>query len=347
MSGQGGGNARREARYACELVATTFAYPGDVVDNAEYLRRSRGRLGSDPEVLAAETGIVTRRWCLPHENTASLVRAAVERLATRHPALCEEIDLVVVASASTMAMAHPSDPHNRAFADLSSLVLHQLGRTTAVGFDLKASACAGFVRGMQVVDGLLGHADYRCALLIAAEQVSRFAVAETNRSSFCYLAADAAGGAVFRRRALPAAGERVGVVDHCGYTDVSKLDWIRMGDDAASLIVRGSKVATATVEMLVDCARTLMRRNGLTPATIDWLVPIQTHAGLLAEVLRLLEWPREKMLWSADVNGFSGSASVPASLAEQIERGTVAKGDLILSVAAGAGMNAAGALFHC
>lgn len=341
------GNARRQVRYTSELVAMTYAYPGDRVGNAEFLKRSRGRLGNDPEVLAAETGIVSRRWCLPHENTASLVRAAVERLAAQHPELCQEIDLVVVASASTMAMAHPSDPHNRAFADLSSLVLHQLGRTSAVGFDLKAAACAGFVRGIQVVDALLGHGDHRCALLIAAEQVSRFAVAETNRSSFCFLAADAAGGAVFRRRALPGPGERVGVVDHCGYTDVSKLDWIRMGDDAASLVVRGSKVAAATVEMLVDCAQTLLRRNGLTPATVDWLVPIQTHAGLLAEVLRALEWPREKMLWSADVNGFSGSASVPAALAEGREQGTVARGDLILSVAAGAGMNAAGALFHC
>jgi 3-oxoacyl-[acyl-carrier-protein] synthase-3 len=328
-------------------VATSFAYPGDLVDNDEYLRRCRFALASDPAALAAETGVLTRRWCLPHESTATLVRAAVDRLHDRHPELCEEIDLVVVVSATTMPLAHPSDPHNRAFADLSSLVLHQLGRTRAMGFDLKAAACAGFVRGIQVVDGLLGNAGYRCALLVAAEQVSRFAVAESNRSSFCFLAGDAAGAAVFRRGPRPAPGARVGVVDHCGYTDVSKLDWIQMGADAASLIFRGAKVATATVEMLVDCARTLMRRNELTPATVDWLVPIQTHAGLLAEVLQALEWPREKMLWTGDVNGFSGSASIPACLAEQRERGTIRKGDLVLTIAAGAGMNAAGALLYC
>jgi 3-oxoacyl-[acyl-carrier-protein] synthase-3 len=339
------GGARRDAGHASELVATTFAYPGDLVDNDEYLRRCRFELG-DPARLASETGIKTRRWCLPHENTATLVGGAVARLMVQHPGLCEEIDLVVAVSATTMAMAHPSDPDHPVFADLSSLVLRQLGRTTAVGIDLKAGACAGFLRGMQVVDGLLGHTDYRCALLVAAEQVSRFAVAATNRSSFCFLAADAAGAVVLRRRERPPAGARIGVVDHCGYTDVSKLDWVRMGDDAASLVVMGSKVATATVEMLVDCGRTLMRRNGIGPAGIDWLIPIQTHAGVLDQVVKALEWPREKLLWRGDVNGFSGSASIPSCLAEEIERGTIEKGQLILSLAAGAGMNAAGALYY-
>ena len=339
--------ARRDCGHASELVATTFAHPGDLVDNAEYLRRCRFHLGADPATLAAETGVQTRRWCLPRENTATLVRSAVARLMAEHPALVEEIDLVVAVSATTMPIAHPSDPDHPVFADLSSLVLRQLGRTTAIGFDLKATACAGFVRGIQVVDGLLGHADHRSALLIAAEQVSAFAVAASNRSSFCFLAADAAGGAVFRRRAPARPGERVGVVDHCGYTDVSKLDWVRMGDDAASLVVMGSKVAAATVEMLVDCGRTLLRRNGLGPADVDWLIPIQTHAGVIAQVARALEWPRDKLLWRGDVNGFSGSASIPACLAEETARGTIRKGDLVLAVAAGAGMNAAGSLFFC
>lgn len=347
MSGPlGAVGARGAAGHASELVAATFAYPGAVVDNDEYLRRCRFDLGADAGTLAAETGVKTRRWCLPHETTATLVADAVARLKARHPALCQEIDLVVVVSATTMPIAHPSDPDHPVFADLSSLVLRQLGRTTAVGFDLKASACAGFVRGLEVVDAMLGHPDYRSALLIAAEQVSRFAVASSNRSSFCFLAADAAGGVVLRRRERARPGERIGVVDHCGYTDARKLDWVRMGDDAISLVVMGSKVASATVEMLVDCGRTLLRRNGIGPADVDWLIPIQTHAGVVDRVARALEWPREKLMWRGDVNGFSGSASIPSCLAEQIDAGAIRKGHLVLALAAGAGMNAAGSLFY-
>jgi 3-oxoacyl-[acyl-carrier-protein] synthase-3 len=83
----------------------------------------------------------------------------------------------------------------------------------------------------------------------------------------------------------------------------------------------------------------------MTPAEIDWLLPIQTHAGIVDEVCRRLEWPRDKVLWSGNETGFSGSASIPASLAQHVQQGTIRKGQSILSLAVGAGMNCAGALY--
>jgi 3-oxoacyl-[acyl-carrier-protein] synthase III len=249
---------------------------------------------------------------------------------------------MVVASGTTMTMAHPSDRANRAFADLSPLVLQQLGRADGLGLDIKACYCSGFLRGVQVVDGLLANPNYRVALLVAAEQGSRFALAETNRSSFCFIVSDAAGAVAFRRVSPRAS---TGVVDYCGYSDVDKLSWVGIGPDAASIIMMGSRAGEATMEMLVKCARTLMDRNDVTPDSVDWLLPIQTHAGIVDELCRRLEWPRDKVLWFGDVNGFSGSASIPACLAQQIQRGTIEKGQSILSLAVGAGMNCAGALY--
>lgn len=343
MSGALSGSARRNAAYATEIVATAFAYPSETVDNDEYFRRCRFQIAASRQDLIAETRMKTRRWCAPHENTRTLVDSAVETLMARCPELVSEIDLVVVASGTTMTMAHPSDPNNRAFADLSPLVLKKLGRSDALGLDIKACYCSGFLRGMQVVDGLLGNANYQSALLIAAEQGSRFATAPTNRSSFCFIVADAAGAVVFRRGP---SRPNAGIIDYCGYTDVGKLDWVGIGEDAASMIMLGSRAAAATREMLIGCARTLLARNGIGPDDVDWLLPIQTHAGLLDEVTRVLEFPGDKLLWFGDVNGFSGSASIPACLAEQLERGTLKKGQLILSLAVGAGMNAAAALYY-
>jgi 3-oxoacyl-[acyl-carrier-protein] synthase-3 len=240
-------------------------------------------------------------------------------------------------------MAHPSDRSNCAFADLSPLVLQQLGRADGLGLDIKACYCSGFLRGVQVVDGLLANPNYRAALLVAAEQGSRFALAETNRSSFCYIVSDAAGAVAFRRREPK---ERTGVVDYCGYSDVDKLSWVGIGPDAASIIMMGSRAGEATLDMLAKCARTLLSRNGHTPESVDWLVPIQTHAGVVDELCRRIEWPREKLLWFGDQYGFSGSASIPACLAEQMQNGTIRKGQLVLSLAVGAGMNCAGALYY-
>ncbi|HKY35385.1 MAG TPA: 3-oxoacyl-[acyl-carrier-protein] synthase III C-terminal domain-containing protein [Polyangiaceae bacterium] len=337
------GNARRGSSYASEIAATLHAYPNDLVDNDEYWRRCRFTpVGSRTE-LESETRMRTRRWCLEHENTATLARAAVADLALRRPELVDEIDAVLVASGTSMPHYHPTDPNNRAFADLAPLVLQQLGRTRSLGLDIKACYCSGFLRGLQVADGLLANPNYRSVLLLAVEQGSRFSIADSNRSSFCFIAGDAAGGVVLRR-AAPRPG--AGLLDYCGYTDVDKLSWVGIGEDAASIIMLGSRAGAATQEMLLDCGRTLLSRNGLGPADVDWLIPIQTHAGLLEVVRSELGFPAHKLLWVGGERGFSGSASIPACLSEQQASGRVEPGQLVLSLAVGAGMNCAGALYH-
>lgn len=335
-------NARRGLGYVSEIVAVTHAYPSELVDNEAYLRRCRFTL-SNPETLAQETRMRTRLWCESHENTATMTRAAVARLCEEHPELVAEIDAVVVASGTTMTMAHPSDPQNCAFADLSPLVLAQLGKTRALGLDIKACYCTGFLRGLQVADGLLGNANYRSVLVIAAEQGSRFSVASSNRSSFCFIVGDAAGAVVLRRSAPR---PRTGILDFFGYTDVEKLSWVGIGDDAASIIMLGSRAGEATQSMLLDCAQTLLLRNHLHERDIDWLIPIQTHAALLDGTRIQLGLPASKLLWLGGERGFSGSASIPSCLSEHVANGVVKKGDLILSLAVGAGMNCAGALYY-
>ncbi|HEX2678824.1 MAG TPA: hypothetical protein VHM19_19360, partial [Polyangiales bacterium] len=256
------GSARRGLPYVSEIVAATHAYPSELVDNDEYLRRCRFKLSTEPASLVEETRMRTRRWCRAHENTATMTRAALVRLLDRHPELVSEIDAVVVASGTTMPMAHPTDPENCAFADLSPLVLSQLGRTRSLGLDIKACYCTGFLRGLQVADGLLANDNYRSVLVVATEQGSRFSLAETNRSSFCFIVGDAAGAVVLRRAAPQ---PRTGIVDYVGYTDVEKLAWVGIGSDAASIIMLGSRAGEATARMLLECGRSLLSRNGLSP----------------------------------------------------------------------------------
>lgn len=334
--------ARGASQHSAEIVAVAHAYPSDVVDNAEFIRRCRFVPTTGWDELAAQSRMKTRRWCRENENTLTLARSAVAQLLEERPSLAAEIDVVVVASGTTMPMAHPTDPNNRAFADLSPLLLQTLGREDALGLDIKACYCTGFLRGLQVVDGLLANPNYRAALLVAVEQGSRFSTKETNRTSFCYIVGDAAGAVVLRRG--EARGQ--GLLDYCGYTDASKLDWVGIGQDAQSIIMWGTRAAAASQEMLVHCGRSLLVRNQLRPQDVRWFIPIQSHAALIDGVTGALEFSREQLLWFGDVNGFSGSSSIPACLSEQRRLGTVQPGDLILSVAAGAGMNAAGALYR-
>lgn len=337
-------NARAQSPYGVELVAFSSAYPTEVITNDEYLRRAKFTPLDGWQRIADESGIRARRWCKDNENTASLMANAIEQLRRERAELAAEIDAVVVASGTTIPVVLPISASNPAAADLAPLALRQLGSKEALGLDLKACYCTGFLRGLEIADALLANPNRRSVMVVAVEQGSRLATASSNRSSFSFMVGDAAGAAIMRRSSSKG---NWGLLDYCGYTDYEKLDWVAVGGDARSIIMMGSQAAEASFELFVDCARTLLTRNRVTTQDISWLLPLQTHRALVSRIAQTLDWPEKRILWDAAELGFSGSASIPACLADKVNEGVVKRGDRILALAVGAGLNCAGALFSC
>lgn len=336
--------ARQGRTYGLEIAATGYGYPGVVVDNDEFLALAHGALPADRAALAAETQMEFRRWCAPDETSWTMAREAVARALAADPTLREEIDVVLVSSGTTLAVLHPADLDNPGMPDLAPMVLEEIGRNDALGLDLKACYCTGFLRCLEVADGLLANPNYRAALLVSTEMGSRMSTAASNRSSFVFIAADAAGAVVLRKRETPPAGP-FGLVDYVNFVEADKRDLIGVGPDGQAMVMKGSRAGEVVLSLLLRVGRTLLGRNGLKPADVTWLLPIQTHAGVVEAARAGLEWPPEKLLWFGGKGGFAGSASIPACLAEQIEAGVVRKGDTILSIAVGAGVSAGAALF--
>jgi 3-oxoacyl-[acyl-carrier-protein] synthase-3 len=347
-------NARAGLGGITEIVASGHFYPGDLVDNDEFFRRAQFKVFKDDEAreaLVRDSKMKTRTWCGEGENTWTMARAAVQMAFARSPVEKSEIDVVIVSSCSTIPMVNYPDPANPVVADLAPLVMREIGRDDAFGFDVKAMYCAGALRGMELMDRLLQSPNYRAGLLVATDQGGRAATAESNRSAFCFLVGDSAGALVMKRRELAADGAadpravRAGVVDYVGGMKPTQADLSSWGPDGRSMVVLPG-AAPIAVEHLTACARRLLARNRLTPADVDWLLPMQTHAQAVEAVRAALSWPPEKVIWNGDVTGYSASASIPTCLSAHLHRGKIRKGDLILSMAVGAGFNWAGALYY-
>ncbi len=336
-------NARGQLPRTSVLSGAGFAYPTDVVDNETFFGRCEFDITNDRTALIRETRMRTRRWCGPGENTWTLARDAVRMAVVDSDVSPDEIDVVLVSSCSTIPGYNYPNDDNPVVADLAPLVLSELGQQDAVGVDIKGTYCAGFVRGLQMLDGLLQNPNYRAGLLVCSDVGGRFATAPSNRSSFCFVVGDAAGAVILKPSVEP---EAAGVVDYTG-TLLPRLSHLTSwGADGRSMLVRGERVGEATHWLLVRDARRLLERNGLTAGDIDWLLPMQTHRGAVDALMKALDWPEEKLLWFGDETGYSASASIPAALAWKRHTGLVRPGDLILVLAVGAGMNSSGALLH-
>lgn len=334
-------NARASLRHPTEIVSTGFAYPSDIVDNDEFFERCRFHITDDRDALIASSRMKQRYWCTSSESTTTLARAALaDAMKGIDP---DEIDVLIYSSCSTIPTIHYPDPDNPIVADGSPLLLEQLGRTQAIGIDLKGAYCAGFIRGLQLLDSMLQNENYRAGVLICSEVGSLFATAESNRSAFCFLVGDAAGAVVVRKNE---SAPRPGIIDYLGRTVPEHRKLQSWGPDGRSLLVRGQRASTAALGLMVESAQQLLARNGLAPSDIDWLLPIQTHTGAVDALCAALDWPRERCLWFGDQTGYAASASIPATLAEQRARGRIAPGELVLAVAVGSGMNSGAALFH-
>ncbi len=343
--------AHRRGEFVSELVATGYAYPRTIVDNEEFFARCRFPIADGAggrATLVADTRMKTRRWCGPGENTWTMAQEAVAMAMTESPLPASEIDLVIVSSCSTIPMVNVPNADNPVMADLAPLVLAQLGRDDGVAIDLKAGYCAGFLRSLEVMDAMLQTGAYRAGLVVASDEGGRFATAESNRSAFCFIVGDAAGAVVMKPRPRSTVGSGgLGLVDCLTRTVPSCADLTGWGADGRSLYVKGARAGATGLALLLDAGRELLARNHMSGADVDWLLPAQTHVATVEALCDGLDVPRAKLCWSGDVTGYSASASIAASLGERRRSGALHKGDLVLSLAVGAGMNVAAALYFC
>ncbi len=324
------------------LIGCGHAYPSQSIDNEAYFAQCRFPISDDKPALTRDTRMINRYYCAEGENTFTLARDASRRALAASGVSAQELDVVIVSSCTTIPGFNYPNPGDPVSADLSTLILRDLGRDGALGFDLKATYCAGFLRALQVMDGLLQNPNYRTGLIVASDVGGRFATAESNRSAFCFVVGDSAGAVVVQKKgtaSLP------GILDYEGAVYPSQMDLTKLGVDGKSLVVRRSTGDVGLAHM-IEVARSILVRQNLRPENVDWLLPMQGYAPAIDTLVRELEWPKERVLWFGDRTGYAASASIPTCLSAQVEAGRIRKGDLILSLAAGAGFNSGGVLYR-
>ncbi|MEK7581134.1 MAG: ketoacyl-ACP synthase III [Patescibacteria group bacterium] len=108
--------------------------------------------------------------------------------------------------------------------------------------------------------------------------------------------------------------------------------------------MNGAKVKEAAIRYMTEIAESVLSKAGMTLADIDLVVPHQANLEIINGVAKNLQVPDEKLYVNIHRYGNTSAASVPIAIREAWEEGRLKKGDKILAVTFGAGLNFAGAI---
>ena len=281
--------------------------------------------------IVQRTGISERRIS-EGENTSDIATKAAESALERAGITAEDLDLIIVATISP-DMFIPS---------VACLVQSNLNADKAACFDISV-ACSGFVYGLEIANGLMQTMNYKNALVIGAEVLSK--VMDWTDRGTCILFGDGAGAAVIKQ------SERKGIIKSYLRSDGKKGNALTIGGADFNtpfskekvtqdrlIKMNGREVLRFAVSPIADGVTEVLKDTDISLDEIKYIVPHQANYRIIKSAAEKLKLSEEKFYLNLDRVGNTSSASVPIVLNEMYEKGLLNKGDKLILVAFGGGL---------
>ena len=289
---------------------------GDLVDNDALV--SRGVDTSD-EWIRSRSGIERRRFIAAGDpRQASDVGAEALKIALEQAGWGAETLDAIVCTTST--------PDFNSYPATACLIQAKSGATNAFGIDVTA-ACTGFVAGLNVASLFLSSGQCRRAALVTTELNSR--ILDFADRNTCVLFGDGAAALL-----LEATEDGSGVLGSAMKSD-GRLSPILT---APPIRMEGKAVYRCAVTEMPAISRRLLENLGVSPSEVDLVVPHQANIRIIQSTAEHLGIPSEKVMVNVQEYGNTSSASIPLALRQAMDEGRLKKGDLVLTMAVGAGM---------
>ena len=320
------------------------------VDCAVPLRRMANEeftsfLDTSDEWIYSHTGIKHRHIADPSQATSDLAFEACSKVLDQAGVAPEEIDMVLVATATPDFLGFPS---------VSCIVQDRIGAKNAGAMDLVAG-CTGFIYGLETARCFVSSGGARNVLVAGAETLSRI-IDWADRNS-CVLFGDGAGAVLVS--ADPAEGQR-GILRSILRADGSgarllertmggtRFPYTRESCDPAGSYLKmdGRQVYNFAVRVVSEGILELLASNSLSIDDIAWIVPHQANLRIIEAAAKRAKIPIGKFYLNIDEYANTSAASIPIALSEMKARDKLHEGDLILTFGFGAGLTYGGNLIR-
>lgn len=270
-----------------------------------------GMVDTSDEWIQKRTGIRERRILRdPDKATSYMATRAAEELLDKRGIGADELDAIIVGTV-TPDMFYPAT---------ACLVQHELGATRAFGYDLSA-ACSGFLYAFGAGASHVASGQCEKVLVIGADKMSSI-VDYTDRST-CILFGDGAGAVL-----LEPSTNGHGL--HDMYQRVDGSEWENLCQPGGGsrqppthqsvdrrdhfLKQNGRPVFKQAVKRMAEASLEVMRRNGLGPEDVRYLVPHQANRRIIEATAQQMGLPVEKAMMNIGDYGNTTAATLPLCL---------------------------------
>jgi len=315
-----------------KITAAITAVGGYVPDYVLTNQILETMVDTNDEWITARTGIKERRILKEKgKGTSWLAIQAAKDLLKKSNTDPKDIDMVI------MATATPDMP----VAVTGVYVTTEIGAVNAFSFDLVA-ACSSFLFGMSTAAKYIESGRYKKILLIGADKMS--SIIDYEDRTTCIIFGDGGGAVLFEPD-----HDGLGIQDEILHTDGAGRPFLRI--DAGGSILPASAETVANkqhfvkqegriifklaVSNMADVSEMIMKRNGLSSDSVNWLVPHQANKRIIDATAKRMNLPDEKVMTNIHKYGNTTSATLPLCLNDYEKQ--LKKGDNLVFSAFGGG----------
>lgn len=303
--------------------------PDYVLDNEELSRM----VDTSDEWITTRVGIKERR-ILKEEGlgTSYLARKAAKQLIQKTGVNPDTIDALIVATTTP----------DYKFPSTASIVLGKLGLKNAFAYDLEA-ACCGFMYALSTACSFVESGRCKKVIVIGADKMSSLVDYQDRQT--CVLFGDGAAAVLVE---ASEDGE-LGMQDMFFRTDGKGLPFLHMKAGGSVcpashftvdhhlhyLYQEGRSVFRYAVTDMSNDVVEIMKRNNLSAADVDWVVPHEANLRIIEAVAKRAELQMNKVAINIQHYGNTSAATIPLALWDYESK--LKKGDNIIFTAFGAG----------
>nr|WP_263313850.1 beta-ketoacyl-ACP synthase III [Mammaliicoccus sp. Marseille-Q6498] len=290
--------------------------PERVVTNEHF----ESYLDTSDEWIRKMTGIKERRFAAEDEDTSDLAYEAARRAIEDSGLDKDEIEMIIVATSTG----------DKPFPTVATKLQKRLGLNKVPSMD-QLAACTGFIYGLVTAQQFVNSGLYKNVLVVGADKLSK--ITDMNDRSTAILFGDGAGAAV-----IGEVSKGRGILGVELGSDGNGGPYLYQDMDEHVIRMNGREVFKFAVRIMGEASTKVVEKAGLQSDDIDLFVPHQANIRIMESARERLGIEKEKMSVTVDRFGNTSAASIPLSIAYELEQGKIKDNDTLVLVGFGGGL---------